>query len=383
MRSALRWLLVAALLGIGAEARAQEQGETWVDIPDEGSRRRPTSRGTSGSLDEARAGGGGLRLGQVGSRQIPPTYQVRRGDTLWDITGHYYGNPWEWPRVWSYNPEISNPHWIYPDDQIRLLPDGAPITITAPSRGASIVVRRGVESGTVFLREQGWLDDEALEQVGEIVGSPDDHMMLSPYDQVYIRYERWEGAAPSGEYTVFRDIPASARGDGEQGVLARILGTVRIDEWDEERRTATATIIEGLEPIERGFVVAPAPRRFEIVPPVRAEQDIDTIVVAALAEQRLVGDQQIVFVAIGEEEGLRMGHRFFVVRQGDQWRDDLEATQREAVTVPLPEEPEEYPEETIAEARVVALRPHSAGLMVTGAAHPVQVGDRARMRRGY
>src|SRR4030042_2008264 len=49
---------------------------------------------------------------------------VITGDTLWDISARYKNNPWYWPRIWSYNPQISNPHWIYPGQRIRFLSDG-------------------------------------------------------------------------------------------------------------------------------------------------------------------------------------------------------------------------------------------------------------------
>ena len=53
------------------------------------------------------------------------TYLVKEGDTLWGVAGSQLGNSYEWPRLWSYNPEITNPHWIYPDTQLRLGPAGS------------------------------------------------------------------------------------------------------------------------------------------------------------------------------------------------------------------------------------------------------------------
>lgn len=83
------------------------------------------------------------------------------------------------------------------------------------------------------------------------------------------------------------------------------------------------------------------------------------------------------------KEGLRLGHRLFVVHAGDDWRRDLAPAQQAAASVEPPAEPEEYPDEVIAESRVVAIRPHSATLLVTRATLPVSVGDRAQLRSGY
>jgi nucleoid-associated protein YgaU len=56
----------------------------------------------------------------VALERVPDIHLVRRGDTLWDLCNRYYRNPWAWPKVWSYNPQVANPHWIYPGDQLRL-----------------------------------------------------------------------------------------------------------------------------------------------------------------------------------------------------------------------------------------------------------------------
>ena len=63
---------------------------------------------------------------------MPNSHTVKEGDTLWDITQTYYGDPYRWPQVWSYNPEITNPHWIYPDATVQLRPGDGSAVDTAP-----------------------------------------------------------------------------------------------------------------------------------------------------------------------------------------------------------------------------------------------------------
>jgi hypothetical protein len=380
-------ILIAGALVMGVfssgGARAQYDVEDGDDYSWHYGQERPRHDGSGPrTLSDARASGAGIRINGVQRyRAIPELYTVRRGDTLWDITGHFYGNPWEWPRVWSYNPEITNPHWIYPDDRLRLLGQG--------QRGASlptlgITPDRPLERGSVLLRDQGYLDEDALRTSGIIVGSPEEQMLLSVYDDLYIRFDRDEGVRPGMELTVFREMMDDERNPDEEGDLVRIFGTVRLRSYDPERRVGRAVITEALDPIERGYRIANIPRRFELVAAVPNDVDFDTEVVAALRPLELNGDYQVVFVEGGAEQGVKVGNRFFIIRSGDEWRENLIQSESSAgATLPDEDELDDYPEEIIAEGRVVNVRPESSALMITRSITEVVFGDRAEMRRGY
>lgn len=375
--------LMLALLGqagLAAPASAQYEADQGTDHWS-----RPASRATDspGSLQDARSTGRGITLtGYGGRRHVPDIYRVRRGDTLWDITGRYYGTPWQWPRVWSYNPEVTNPHWIYPDDHLRLRPAGQ---IGRLPEGGGRPTR--VPPETVFLRDEGYLDREALEASAVIIGSPEEQMLLASWDEVYVRFDDETEVRPGSEYTIYREIEDDERNSDEDGVLVRIFGTVRLRNYDRDRQIGRAVITEALDPIERGYRIASIPRRFEMVPPVPNDRDTQGEVVAALRPRSFHADQQIVFVDLGEEAGLRLGNRLFVVREADEWRrtfDDLGQGERYVGEhFPNADRPDEYPPEIIAEGRVVSLRPNTAALMVTRSVREVVIGDRVEMRQGF
>ena len=390
MRSVSACLIFLALAGV-TPAAAQDltdSGDYWTDTGQEERRPRGRRGGDAQSLEDAEQSGRSYVLGSGygGSRTVPETYTVVRGDTLWDVTGRFYGNPWEWPRVWSYNPEITNPHWIYPMDRLRLIEAGRVASQLPTGRGGQRTIRaaRSRDPESVFLRDQGYLDRDALRGAGYIAGSPDDHMLLAPYDECYVQFGENSDVRAGQEYTVFRQIESQERDPEESGTLVRIFGTVLIRGYDREQHVARAVITEALDPIERGMRVAAIPRRFDDVPPQRNQVDIDAQVVATLRPQRLVGQYNIIFVNAGGRQGVRPGNRFFIVRQGDDWRQNLTTEEREmGATVDVPPAPEEYPAEVVAEARVVHVRENTATLMVTRQVDAIAVGDRAEMRRGY
>src|SRR5512145_1007675 len=59
----------------------------------------------------------------------PESYVVRQGDTLWDIASMFLRDPWYWPEIWQINPQVENPHLIFPGDTLSLayLDDGRPV----------------------------------------------------------------------------------------------------------------------------------------------------------------------------------------------------------------------------------------------------------------
>jgi LysM domain len=75
----------------------------------------------------------------------PDSYTVKAGDTLWGISQTFLSQPWYWPELWYLNPQVQNPHLIYPGDVLSLVTIDGQTRLTVTQRGAngSEVIARG------------------------------------------------------------------------------------------------------------------------------------------------------------------------------------------------------------------------------------------------
>lgn len=336
--------------------------------------------------------GGSNATGGSYSGVIPATHNVRRGDTLWGICGYYFQNPYQWPRIWSYNPQIQNPHWIYPGDQVKLRTGGEVAQTAGPQpmgRGNLTDRRRQVPAETIFLRNQGFIEDDNVNW-GELNGAREDKMFLADFDEVYLRITANHEVKVGQELTVYRPIK-----DVGKGKLIAIQGTVRVDQWNPNDHIARARVIETLDTIERGARVGPVTRKFEVVPPVRNEKDVEATVLTSVHPHAFYGDNQVVFVDKGSEDGLAAGNRLFIIRKGDGFHA-TQPTKNNAKRIAIedespaaieditkPRDDGALPEEVVAELRVVSVKAHTAMTMVTLSRREVEQGEKAFARKGY
>ena len=129
----------------------------------------------------------------------PDTYVVKRGDTLWDIAGQFLKRPWLWPEIWQANPQIQNPHLIYPGDVISLAYLDRVAVQPGPREGAPInaIPLSKVEP---FLKDLSVVD--GFEQMPYVVGLEEDRLRSSQGQLAYIR--GLAGAQPGQRYAVVR-----------------------------------------------------------------------------------------------------------------------------------------------------------------------------------
>jgi hypothetical protein len=211
-------------------------------------------------------------------------------------------------------------------------------------------------------------------------------------NEVYLSLKSGHDVRIGQELTVFRTRQTLAA-----GAIVQLLGTVRVDAWTPKERVARAQIIETLDTIERGAKVGPVERSFVVVAPLTNESEVKARVLASLRPNELFGQNQIVFIDKGEAAGLQAGNRLVVRRRGDAWRHTLVtegagyriSTDNEHPMPPMEMTPgstaddAKYPEEIVAELRVLTTKPESAACLVTQSHVEIDTQDLAYARKGY
>jgi LysM domain-containing protein len=359
-----------------------------------------TLRGNADSL-------GVVSMDEAGAVSGKEFHVVRRGDTLWEICNAELKNPWLWPRVWSYNPHLQNPHWIYPGDQLRLVPPGS-VALASHALGdqagggsGRFVNRRPlVPPDTVFLRDVGYIDDPDKEVWGQVIGARKEQQFLTESNIVYMILRPGAELKLGQLMTVFIEAREPESVDGARmppGSLVAFKGTVQIDQWNPETRIARGNLIESLDIIERGAKIGPVGRRFYVVPPEVSDVDVEGRVLTSLYPHVLLGKDQVVFIDRGANDGLRAGNRLFVVRRGDAWRQTLLTTTHMAsdqIRLDVPEhmaveatpmegDEEDFPEEIIGEVRIVRAHPYASLAVVSQSAQEIEPGDKIVSKKGF
>jgi LysM repeat protein len=298
---------------------------------------------------------------QDGETQV---YTIQRGDTLWDLSQKFLASPWYWPKIWSLNPHIENPHWIYPGNKLKVTPgkggapaqvevqdgvprvaegeapadDGAPIPKSdevadfavvssgpketlASRRSVSVAGRLSfVPPAALSVRASGLVTPDELDRAGSVEASFEEKQMLATYDQAYISFSSDVPANIGDKLLIFRpDEGTIIRDPFTHRKLAERTKTVgEVTVLAVDGKTATVQVGRVWDEIERGDRVRPwtDPNKRIVARPNRTALE-GVIISGVNPTLTTFGEANEVFINKGSEDGVEEGNTFAVVRKGD------------------------------------------------------------------
>jgi hypothetical protein len=258
----------------------------------------------------------------IHSGVVPELHVVRSGDTLWDICSFYFADPWQWPKIWSYNPQITNPHWIYPGDLVRLLPRGLFVSQN-PTPGPDTNPKDPVPAPQRRIESQvtstAFVEKSDLDKSITIEGSVEEKVLLGVNDEVYLTYPEGKPPQVGKRYSIYVPGRSVKSGGKDVGTYVHLLGALEVVSVKQDKR-ARGRITEANQEIERGAKVGPLVTKFKNVPPSAPKVDLQGSIVAMLTKDQLIGDKgEVVFIALGKRTGIEVGNRMYVVRRGDAY----------------------------------------------------------------
>ncbi|MBN2722555.1 MAG: LysM peptidoglycan-binding domain-containing protein [Deltaproteobacteria bacterium] len=255
----------------------------------------------------------------VGNKTI---HNVTKGETLWNLSAKYFGDPWYWPRIWSWNPHITNPHWLFPGTRVFLSKNAARVNLkTSVDQSDDGFSGLSFDKNTVTIRKQAWIEENEIENANIVIGSPEEKTLLSSGDLIYLKLGKKQPAI--GEImTIFRMEKKVVDPETKKslGQVVKILGEVIIKEI-RPKNYAIGRISSVLDTIKRNDLVYPLKRRYSNVrpldPPVGKEYIKTGKILYSLKTREMLSSGNIVVMNLGKRDKVKKGHKIKIIHQGD------------------------------------------------------------------
>mgnify|MGYP003572900249 CR=1 FL=1 len=280
----------------------------------------------------------------------PDRYVVVRGDTLWDISARFLREPWRWPDVWYVNPQIQNPHLIYPGDVIVLTyVDGKPRL--SLERGSLVKLSPEVRSSPLddaipfipldainqFLTRPYVIEDDDLDSKPYMVSFGREHLMGSTDNKAYVR------AIENDEEIRFDVVrPGDPYKDADTGEIlgyeAQYVGNAELQRTGDPA-TVLMTSVQMEVNIGDRLIPVTEDVAMDSFYPKAPSRPISGSIISVLNGVREIGQFNVVVLDRGEKDGLAVGDVLTINQRGEKIRDLVKWVDNVRTHVTLPDEP--------------------------------------------
>ena len=266
----------------------------------------------------------------------PERYTVVKGDTLWDISERFLKSPWLWPEVWHANPQIANPHLIYPGDIIGLVYiDGQPRLTTSQAGPNNGVVKLSpqvratpistaiptipLDAISSFLSENRIVTQEEMDGAPYVLIGREQHLITGAGDTVFARGD----AKGEERLGVYRSAATFVDPDSGEllGYEAKAVATGEVKETNGE--VLSLEVVRSYEELRQGDRLLSTEDRVinSTFTPSRPDTDIRGKMIAVDSGVNNIGQYNVVVVNRGEREGIKEGNVLAIYKNGGIVRD--------------------------------------------------------------
>jgi hypothetical protein len=266
---------------------------------------------------------------------VPDQYTVKKGDTLWDISEYFLSQPWLWPEIWHVNPQIANPHLIYPGDLINLIYiDGKPRLTLDRGRESKLspqireishrepIPALPLDTINSFLSRTRVVDGGVLESAPYVVAGEEKRLITGAGDDFYARGEFSDSIGVLGIYRnagnyidpVTKEVLGVRAQDIGAAKLKRIngdIGTLGATRSVEEIRVSDRLLPEEERKINTTFH------------PNQPPQGSDGLIIAIEGGVNNAGLLDVVAVNLGERDNLTAGNILAIYKTGATVKDRI------------------------------------------------------------
>jgi hypothetical protein len=325
----------------------------------------------------------------------PQTYIVQEGDTLWDISSVFLQDPWYWPEIWFKNPQVENPHLIYPGDTLAIVYIGGQARVQVVTRGedGTIVPQPAatsaglqivkinprvraqpidatipsipIESIRHLLQRPLIVDEDTLDRSAYVLSSLDNHLVNSINDKLYVR--KLDTRSGTGRYHIYRPHrplhdPVT---DELLGYEALFVGESKLLLRGDP---ASVRVTNSVREILRNDRVMPIDnahfeRDFFPKPP---SIEVSGSIVALLDAISKSGAFQTIAINLGNRDGVESGNILNILRNGNVVPDKAELDPNFTVRLP---------DEKIGMAMVIRSYEKMSYALIMEAQMPISIND--------
>ena len=274
----------------------------------------------------------------------PDRYVVVKGDTLWDISAMFLRDPWYWPEIWYVNPQIANPHLIYPGDILTLVyVDGKPqlrldrgsVKLSPKIRVENLdqaIPTIPIDAIKQFLTKPLVVSQKQLDHAPYVVASADEHVVTGAGDRVYARGIEGKDV---GLFDIFEPGGPLIDPDTDEllGYEAIYVGEGAVKSFGDP---TTLLLTETVREARVGDRLWPASQEKPITQfiPHPAPPDTEGRIISVLGGVREIGQFNVVAINRGTADGMEVGHVLKIFQTGETIRDTVIGKRGESVKLP-------------------------------------------------